>query len=430
MRRIITGVGAATAAGPAARRPARAAGRLSVRRASARRTHASRPWAALLRPDDGTLFLTLLKVAGWIVWVMLRRRDPHRDSSPGCDASDHARMRGLALPQGMARGLVAATLALFINTNSALGQPAAVSSAQRRATGRSARRQHPSQPDRGTDAKTEGRATTTATPSRRATSSAQIALDHLGNAHRYPEIFKASRDIRQPGGSRLTDPDVIDIGWKLNIPNRRSSAATSPPRRPTSEATEAANLGTTRQPTPNTPNRRATATSHLGPDPELRTRAQRRARPGRHGSRGGGLVSPPGCSPAWPEPERSWPGRCGSCLLRRRAVQHHHRRPGFAIAPPPAATIPVEKTLRHQGRPSHRPAHPRRRQPAPPGRHAPGRRPDLCRRCSPWRPAQHACNSTWRRATPFPSHGSQLRTTRVWTLTLADLPDDPRTPRT
>ena len=28
-------------------------------------------WAALLRPDDGTLFLTLVKAAGWVVWALL-----------------------------------------------------------------------------------------------------------------------------------------------------------------------------------------------------------------------------------------------------------------------------------------------------------------------------------------------------------------------
>ena len=80
-------------------------------------------WAALLRPDDGTLFLTLVKVAGWIVWVLLLITV----ITEAFAQLRHLRpptLRGLALPQGVARGLVAAAIALFVNTNTALSAPA------------------------------------------------------------------------------------------------------------------------------------------------------------------------------------------------------------------------------------------------------------------------------------------------------------------
>lgn len=54
----------------------------------------------------------------------------------------------------------------------------------------------------------------------------QLALEHYGDATRYPEIFEASRATTQPGGATLTDPDVIVVGWKLNLPP--ASAAPTP----------------------------------------------------------------------------------------------------------------------------------------------------------------------------------------------------------
>jgi DNA-binding SARP family transcriptional activator len=48
-----------------------------------------------------------------------------------------------------------------------------------------------------------------------------IAAEELGAGQRYPEIFEASTHIEQPGGRRLTDPDLILPGWTVHIPQPR-----------------------------------------------------------------------------------------------------------------------------------------------------------------------------------------------------------------
>ncbi len=47
----------------------------------------------------------------------------------------------------------------------------------------------------------------------------EIARDKLGDPARLGEIVEASRSITQPGGQRLTDPNLIRPGWTLQIPH-------------------------------------------------------------------------------------------------------------------------------------------------------------------------------------------------------------------
>lgn len=45
-----------------------------------------------------------------------------------------------------------------------------------------------------------------------------IAEEELGDGTKYPEVYEASRDTEQPGGARLTDPDLIYPGWTVTVP--------------------------------------------------------------------------------------------------------------------------------------------------------------------------------------------------------------------
>ena len=52
-----------------------------------------------------------------------------------------------------------------------------------------------------------------------------LATDHLGNPHRWPEIYQLNKGHVQANGYALTDPDKIDVGWMLALPSHHSRPA-------------------------------------------------------------------------------------------------------------------------------------------------------------------------------------------------------------
>ena len=174
----------------------------------------------------------------------------------------------------------------------------------------------------------------------------EIAEEELGDADRYPEIFKASKAITQPGNRHLTDPDVIDVGWTLKIPGTepRKDTGRGNGHRTTQEDQRRSHKD---RPTPE-PSAKTSPTTTPAPGPtEPATQpptAQSTADPANDGAQ------PDADSPPWLLTGLTGGGvvLAASLLLllrTRRRSQFRNRRPGRTIAVPGQQLTPVEKTI-------------------------------------------------------------------------------------
>lgn len=242
----------------------------------------------LMAPDDGTLVLGLFKVIGWVAWAFMalslvvetiaRLRKVQAPQLPG-----------LGRPQAAARGLIGLAALLFIAAPIAAQPATITTAAAAPVTvghvNAGAADQAPAQQDVNVETKQELQrktvdhavkpgeslwsiaedhfgdgarykelvelnrdllgaqssflepswvlklpALTGGAPAHDYTvqptdTLSEIAQEQLGDADRWPEIYQASTGITQPGGAQLTDPDVIDVGWKLNIPGAEQGSS-------------------------------------------------------------------------------------------------------------------------------------------------------------------------------------------------------------
>lgn len=191
-----------------------------------------------------------------------------------------------------------------------------------------------------------------------------IAAERLGDPDRYPELATATAEVIQPGGDRLTDPDHIEPGWRIVIPEAAhpvADATTIPTAEsktpainhipdapgpasvaPAPDVSHAVPAGT--QPSLIAPSR-ASATvppsvSRVeGPAPDATTRPFATS----HGPRAAWVVA--GLTGAG----TILAGTVLMTLRRRRQAQFRARRPGRAVPAVEPELIPLEKTVTTYG---------------------------------------------------------------------------------
>ena len=171
--------------------------------------------AALTRPDDGQLILGVLRVLAWAGWayfaaslVVEIAAQVRRVPTP--------RLPGLNGGQVAAAGLVSTAALVFAAPAAFAAAPAPAGEMSAPAVSSTVAATDHDQKERG---KRADRYVV-----ERGDTLWEIADEELGNPRKFPSIVDASRGIQQPDGNRLTDPDHIEPGWSLRIPDTNTHA--------------------------------------------------------------------------------------------------------------------------------------------------------------------------------------------------------------
>lgn len=375
---------------------------------------------ALLAPDDGTLILGLFKVIGWAAWAFMTL-SLVVETIARLRRVEAPKLPGLRLPQSGARSLIGLAALLFIAApiaaQAANAAPAAASAPatvghvqagtvdqtpvqhvvkveakQERATvdhsvrpgeslwsiaedyfGDGARYKEivelnrdllgsrPSFLEPGWVLKLpahESGAPAHAYTVQPNDTLSDIAHDELGDADRWPEIYRASTGITQPGGAHLADPDVIDVGWKLKIPGAQTPAGhdgrqNQPPREdkpeiPAEPKTEQQPIDPPAEETPPLPETEAPETA--APEvPQAEEPTAPAADVDQADEADDSILEAPWVLAGLTGGGVLLSGALLMALRSRRRSAYRNRPPGRAIAAPPPELAPVEMTLNATG---------------------------------------------------------------------------------
>jgi hypothetical protein len=187
----------------------------------------------LTTPDDGTVALTALAYAGWLLWIVLALLLLTEIAAQlrGVQIPD---VPGLRLPQLAVRQLVAAAAALFLAAPLMLAHPTPSVAAP---LGAPAPQNADVLSRSGHHQVSAGRKTAMQRSAehvvRPGDTLSGLAERYLDDPDRWPEIYGATQTVRQPHGRHLTDPDLIVDGWTVRIPH--DGADVTDPKQPVVE---------------------------------------------------------------------------------------------------------------------------------------------------------------------------------------------------
>ncbi|GAA3873435.1 tetratricopeptide repeat protein [Tessaracoccus defluvii] len=319
----------------------------------------------LLAPDSGRFLLILVWAAAWLLWAWLTALIVIEAAAllRGVKAP---RLPAASLPQGLARGLVLAAAAAFIAAPQTVAaeppDPAAPlpGSAAAAASSMQPTRANPASPPAPSTA-VELDSITVA----KGDTLWDLADAHLGDSHRWPELYDANKGIPQPNGYTLEDPDQIDVGWTLALPSdveRTAEPATLPSADAATTAllpSEANDANTTSAPAEPQAARSASPTPMITAERSSATAPTSTAAPSLTSA------TPLRAEAAAPEdadwseaPPFVWEVAgllgagtflgvgVGAVLAARRREQYRTRRPGRMIANPSPVVAPIEQTAR------------------------------------------------------------------------------------
>jgi len=182
-------------------------------------------------PDYGGSFLmgSLLPIIAWIAWasfvfsLLTVIPSALRGVKP-------PQIRGLAIQQKTASALLGAVIVMFGGLAGAGAATAAEPTAPAISHSVTSQQTHqtnaPSAPTTTSDAVVMKSLTVN-----EGDSLWGIAESSLGDGDRYPELYEASKDIVQADGQTISNPDIIQPGWTINVPTM-TQASTPPPTVP------------------------------------------------------------------------------------------------------------------------------------------------------------------------------------------------------
>ena len=193
-----------------------------------------------------------------------------------------------------------------------------------------------------------------------------ITEDELGDPFRYPEVFEASTDTLQPGGERLTDPDLIKPGWTITIPATRTADTDTTtdehaePAKPAKQKPAAHAEQAPAEPVPEPSAETPAPQTHQPPEVQDGRPAETSDRPevdagadtddDADDAENDSILNAPWILSGLTGAGVLLAGGLYRGLRQRRATQARHRRPGRAVATPGPELAGAEMTITAAGR--------------------------------------------------------------------------------